>query len=142
MEVIEIFKAYKIEVVRTKIAEPLATFESATQVAEKYGYLEKYDREHVIRLDLDSQNRLVGEETVAIGTADMVALSPREIFRGALLNGAKSIIMLHNHPSGSLQFSKEDVEFYEAIKEAGKIIQIKVLDFLIIGEDGGHRSMV
>ena len=142
MEVMKIFKAYKIELVRTKIAEPLATFKSAAQVARKYEYLEKYDREHLIRLDLDSQNRLIGEETVAIGTSDMVALSPREIFRGALLNGAQSIILIHNHPSGSLEFSKEDNEFFSGIKEASEIMHIKLLDFLIIGEGGGHQSMV
>ena len=137
----KIFKAYKIEIVRTKIAEPLAKFDGPAQVAEKYSHLEQYDREHLIRLDLDSQNRVVGEETVAIGTSDMVALSPREIFRGALLSGAKGIILIHNHPSGSLEFSQDDIECYKKIRSAGELMQIKLLDFIIIGENGEYKSM-
>jgi DNA repair protein RadC len=133
--------SYKIELVRTKIAEPKTTFDNPAAVAREYAWLEKYDREHLIRLDLDTQNRLIGEETVAIGTSDMVALSPREIFRGALLSGAKGIILIHNHPSGRMEFSDEDLACYKGIQEAGIIMGIKLLDFIIIGETGDYKSM-
>ena len=136
----EIVRAYRLEVIRTKIAEPEAPLDSPRKVAQRYAYLEKYDREHLIRLDLDNQNRLIGEETVAIGTADASLLSPRELFKGALLNGAIRIIILHHHPSGNPEPSSEDRVVEEKLVEAGEILGVPVMDFLIIGEDGKYWS--
>ena len=71
----------------------------------------------------------------------MVALSPREIFRGALLSGAKGIILIHNHPSGSLEFSRDDIGCYEKIRSAGELLQINLLGFIIVGGNGDYKPM-
>jgi len=140
-EVETIVKAYRLEVIRTKISEPASPMNSPDAVAERYRHLEKFDREHMIRLDLDNRNRLIGEETVSVGTADSAIISPREIFRGALLNGARKIILLHNHPSGDSSPSKEDIDVKRKLTEAGEMIDIPVMDFIIIGENGAYRSI-
>ena len=134
------FKAYRLEVVRTRIAQPRHSFNSSVEVAKRYCHLAGRDREHLIRLDLDSRNRLIGEETVSIGTADSSLVSPREVFKGAILNGAIHIIVLHNHPSGGIEPSDEDRRVLECLQDAGKLLGIPLLDFLIIGEDGRYWS--
>jgi DNA repair protein RadC len=133
-------QAYRLEVVRTKIAEPTATMHSPGVVGRRYAYLQKFDRERVIRLDLDNKNRVIGEETVAIGIGEAATMSPREVFRGALLNGATRVIVLHNHPSGDPAPSAEDRKIARTLRAAGRLLAIRVLDFVIIGEDGRYWS--
>lgn len=137
----EIVRAYRLEVVRTRIAEPGPAVNSPDVVAKRYAHLERFDRERLIRLDLDNQNRLIGEETVSIGTADAAIMSPREVFRGALLSGATRIIVLHNHPGGDPAPSKEDHVVAEKLRQAGGLLDIPMLDFVIIGENGQYRSL-
>jgi len=133
-------QAYRLEVVRTKIAEPTAAMNSPGVVGRRYAYLQKFDRERVIRLDLDNKNRVIGEETVAIGIGEAAIMSPREVFRGALLSGATRVIVLHNHPSGDPTPSSEDQEIVRTLRAAGRLLAIPVLDFVIIGEDGRYWS--
>ena len=114
---------------------------SPSVVAKRYAHLERYDRERLIRLDLDNQNRVIGEEVVSIGIAEGAMVSPREIFRGAILNGASRIIIVHNHPSGDPEPSGDDFEVKETLTEAGKLLAVPVVDFVIIGEGGRYRSV-
>ena len=111
-EVIGIVGAYRLEIVRTRLKE----------TASRYAYLEKYDRERLIRVDVDNHNRVVGEEIVAIGTVNATLVSPREVFKGAILNSATSIIVIHNHPIGQVEPSADDEEINEKLKEAGELL--------------------
>jgi len=138
--VVFIVKSYRLELIKTKIAEPAPPANSSKEVAKRYRSLEKYDREHLVRLDLDNRNRIIGEETISIGTAEMALVSPRELFKGALLNNAVRIILIHNHPSGSAEPSFEDKKIENALRDAGEILGIQVMDFVIIGEDGWYWS--
>jgi len=138
--VVFIVKSCRLELIKTKIAEPAPPVNSSNEVAKRYRSLEKYDREHLVRLDLDNRNRIIGEETISIGTAEMAIVSPRELFKGALLNNAVRIILIHNHPSGSAEPSFEDRKIEEALRDAGEILGIQVMDFVIIGEDGWYWS--
>ena len=133
-------QAYRLEVVRTKIAEPTAAMNSPDAVGRRYAYLQKFDRERVIRLDLNNKNCVIGEETVAIGISEAAIMSPREVFRGALLSGATRVIVLHNHPSGDPTPSAEDREIGRTLRAAGRLLAIPLLDFVIIGEDGRYWS--
>ena len=133
-------RAYKLEVVRRRIAEPSAELNSSDETARRYAHLEKYDRERLIRVDLDSQNRVIGEEVVSIGTVNSTLVSLREVFKGAILNNAVRVILVHNHPSGNTEPSSEDEEVNGKLKEAGELLGIPVVDFVIIGEDGRYWS--
>ena len=75
-----------------------------------------------------------------IGTAEAALISPREVFRGALLSGATRVIILHNHPGGNPAPSAEDENVAEKLRQAGELLAIQVLDFVIIGENGRYWS--
>jgi DNA repair protein RadC len=118
----------------------LRLYPSADLLCDRLGYLEQYDRERLIRVDLESQNRAIGEEVVSIGTVNSTLVSPREVFKGAILNNAVRIILVHNHPSGNTEPSSEDEEVNKTLREAGQLLGIPVIDFVIIGEDGRYWS--
>ena len=133
---------YRIELVRTRIAEPSEELSGPAAVARFCGDLPSLDREHLVRLDLDCRCQVIGRETVHIGTADSVVLSPREIFRGALLSGATQVVVVHNHPSGSPEPSGEDRVVQKRLRKAGEMLEIELTDFVILGEGGRYWSAV
>lgn len=92
------------------------------------------DREILIALHLDTKKQLIAEETISVGTLNSSLVHPREVFRKAIKNGADSIILLHNHPSGDPVPSPEDIEVTRKLKEVGQLVGIPVLDHLVFGE--------
>lgn len=84
---------------------------------------------------LDSSNRIIDIEDTATGTVNHAMPIVREIIHSALQKFAVSIICVHNHPSGAITPSNGDVVFTEELMQAGKIMRVKVLDHLIIGDD-------
>ena len=70
-----------------------------------------------------------------MGTINRSCVHPREIFKYAYLNSASSIICIHNHPSGNILPSKEDIRFTKAIKEIGDTFGIPVIDHIIVGDE-------
>jgi DNA repair protein RadC len=84
-------------------------------------------------LMLDRKNRLKGWQTVSTGTATACLAHPREIFRAAIVASAAAVICLHNHPSGDPAPSAADVQLTRQIREAGKAVDIPVLDHVIRG---------
>lgn len=106
-----------------------------------YDMLHDKDREHFVILMLDTKNRVIGVNTVSIGILDSALVSPREVFKAAMLCNAASIIVCHNHPSGDPTPSQEDKRVTERLSEAGKILAIELLDHLVIGEAGTFRSI-
>ncbi|MEM8779948.1 MAG: DNA repair protein RadC [Cyanobacteria bacterium P01_G01_bin.49] len=89
---------------------------------------------------LDVKNRLIGTQVITIGTATETLVPPREIFREAMRQGATRIIVAHNHPSGNLEPSPEDIELTEQLLEAASFLDIPILDHLILGE-GNFKSL-
>lgn len=88
---------------------------------------------------LDSNNRIIDIEDAAIGTVNHAIPIVREIIHSALQKFAVSIICAHNHPSGNITPSAEDKKFTKELSDAGKLMEIKVMDHIIIG-DGGYCS--
>lgn len=84
---------------------------------------------------LNSASKIFREVVVSQGTLNSSLVHPREVFKTAISESAASIVLLHNHPSGNTIPSKEDLHITRQIKEAGDIINIKVLDHIIIGEN-------
>ena len=89
---------------------------------------------------LNTKNHIVGVMEVTRGTLDSSLVHPREVFRGAILHNAASIILCHNHPSGDSAPSREDMKVTERIKQAGKVLGIDLLDHVIIG-NGEYTSI-
>ena len=94
------------------------------------------DREIFLSVMLTARNHLIGVETVSIGSVNAAMLSPREVFKGALLANAVSIILCHNHPSGDLSPSEEDIKITKRLIEVGELLGVKVLDHLIVSDQG------
>ena len=90
-------------------------------------------QEIVCEIMLNTKNHIVGVMEVTRGTLDSSLVHPREVFRGAILHNAASIILCHNHPSGDSAPSREDMKVTERIKQAGKVLGIDLLDHVIIG---------
>jgi DNA repair protein RadC len=94
------------------------------------------DREHFVVLLLDRKNRLIGVNTVSIGSLTASVVHPREVFKPAILANAAAIICGHNHPSGDPQPSQEDRLITRRLVLAGEAVGIRILDHIIIGEQG------
>jgi len=84
---------------------------------------------------LDSNNRVMDIANAATGTVNQAAPIVREIIHGALQKFAVSIICVHNHPSGNITPSTEDKKFTKELKVAGGLMQIKVIDHVIVGDN-------
>ncbi|MGL4538107.1 MAG: JAB domain-containing protein [Cetobacterium sp.] len=84
---------------------------------------------------LSSSNRLIGEETLFRGTIDRSVVYPRLIVERALKHPTKGIIFAHNHPSGDLKPSRKDIELTNELKDLLEVLDIRLLDHLIIGEN-------
>ena len=93
------------------------------------------DREHFVALHLDGKHRVVSAEVVSVGTLTSSLVHPREVFKGAILANSAAIICAHNHPSGDVQPSVEDRQVFDRLKEAGELLGISLLDFLIVSEE-------
>ena len=89
-------------------------------------------QEHLITLSLDGANGLIKKRVVSIGTLNASLVHPREVFAEPLTDRAASIIVIHNHPSGTLEPSDADKAITQRLKEAGKLLGINLVDHVII----------
>jgi DNA repair protein RadC len=85
---------------------------------------------------LDSAGKFINSEIITRGTLDTSLVHPREVFKSAIKHAAASIIVLHNHPSGQLMPSREDIKVTNQLADAGKLMEIPVQDHLIITRTG------
>jgi len=92
------------------------------------------EQEHFQVLYLDTRNRLLGSDTVYVGSLNASHIRVGEIFRNAIKRNCAAIIVAHNHPSGDPSPSPEDVDVTRQLIEAGDLLSIEVLDHLIIGQ--------
>jgi len=83
----------------------------------------------------------MGFEIITEGILNASIVHAREVFRGAILQSCANIIVAHNHPSGNMECSTEDISLTKKLVEAGKIIDIAVFDHIIFG-DGTYTSFV
>ncbi len=98
-----------------------------------HNVLKDMDREVVAVVNLDSKNRPINYSIVSIGALNYSCVYVPNVFKAAILSNADSIILLHNHPSGDVTPSKEDLSITEMLVKASKVIQIKIVDHIIIG---------
>ena len=95
--------------------------------------LNRRTEEYVYMVAFNNQMLPVGVFEISHGTVNASMITPREIFLRALLVGAVSIAIVHNHPSGTLNPSKEDINVYRRVKNSGEMLGISVVDSIIIG---------
>lgn len=93
------------------------------------------EQEHLMAIFLNNQNQIVDERVISIGTKNRSLASPSDILRYAVRCNASSIIVAHNHPSGSVAPSGNDREFTRTIMECCKLFEIVLLDHVVVGRD-------
>jgi DNA repair protein RadC len=93
------------------------------------------NKEHFGIAILDTKNQIISIENISIGTLNASIVHPRDVFKVAIKKNANSIILIHNHPSGDITPSSEDISITNRLVDAGDLIGIKVLDHIIIGDN-------
>ncbi|MCJ1661951.1 DNA repair protein RadC [Staphylococcus sp. NRL 18/288] len=91
-------------------------------------------QEHFVALFLNSKNVVIKEEIIYKGTLNSSVIHPREVYNAAIRASSNAIIVVHNHPSGDVTPSKEDIATTIRLKECGHILGIDLLDHIIIGD--------
>ena len=111
-------------------------FDSPLSIADYYmESMRHLNRENMLLIMLNVRLELIAEEKIAIGTANEAVYSVREVFNLALKKDAVNIILLHNHPSGDATPSNADKVTTRKLVDAGKIVGIKLIDHIIIGDN-------
>lgn len=123
----------KLKIERTKITSPESI---SALLMEEMRYLKK---EYFKIVLLDTKNNILVVKDISVGCLNSTVVHPREVFVEAIRYSSASIILVHNHPSGEVEPSEEDKNITKRIIECGKIIGIKILDHIIIG-NGIHFS--
>ncbi len=131
------------EVALTYVGEPVETGAQLTEPKHVRDLIVRHfgheTRERFIAVHLDGRHRPIGFTTVSLGTLTASLVHPRETFRAGIQQGAASIILAHNHPSGDPTPSPEDRAVTDRLVEAGRLLGIKVLDHIVIGD--GYVSL-
>jgi DNA repair protein RadC len=99
------------------------------------------DKEHFWVIGLSVKMSILYIELVSLGTLTASLIHPRETYRRAIARGAASIACAHNHPSGDLEPSRNDLQITEQLRAAGEIVGIKLIDHIIVSNDGGFLSV-
>jgi DNA repair protein RadC len=112
----------------------------AAVVSALSGELMYQSQERFAVVLLDVKNQIIGTKVITIGTATETLVHPREIFREVVKQGATRLIVAHNHPTGSLQPSHEDIHLTEQLLQGATYLAIPLLDHLILG-NGNYQSL-
>jgi len=89
-------------------------------------------KEHMVAFYLDTQQKLIERRVVSVGTLDASLLHPREVFEPALQLSAAGVVLAHNHPSGNLEPSDEDIAITKRIADAGDLLGITLIDHIVV----------
>ncbi|MDA8106102.1 MAG: hypothetical protein M0Z71_12085 [Nitrospiraceae bacterium] len=123
-----------------KISDPGKLAEIMSSILRGEDEIDR-DKEHFWVIGLSVKLSILYIELVSLGTLTSALIHPREAFRRAIAKGAASIACVHNHPSGDLEPSSDDVKVTEKLRDAGEIVGIKLIDHIIIANDGGFMSI-
>lgn len=118
---------------QASVEQPLF-IRSPKDVADRMADMQHIAQEEIRTVFLNTKNGIIAERTITKGTINASLVAPREVFHRAVKLMAASIILVHNHPSGDPSPSQEDIELTRKMAEAGKVMDIAVLDHVIIGQ--------
>jgi DNA repair protein RadC len=110
-----------------------------TDAADIYAHLREYTlrkQEYFLAITLDGASRIITTRTVFIGTLNQSLVHPREVFADAICDRAAGIIIAHNHPSGTCEPSRADIQITQRLKEVAQLVGIELLDHVILTKVG------
>jgi DNA repair protein RadC len=134
-------KELKVTFTRKRVDDDLLNkpIQSSRQVYELFRDMQDETKEKVVVLHLNPQLEVLSYEVASMGTAVHAVIEPVEVFRNAMLARASSLVVVHNHPSGNCTPSQADVNVALRMHELGKLHDMIVQDFIVIG-DGDFYS--
>ncbi|EJR08205.1 DNA repair protein RadC [Bacillus wiedmannii] len=138
----KIFEIVRIKQVITELEDGRFVIHSpsdARHLASKL--IGEDDREIFLVMCLNTKNQVVAVHRCHVGALNYTVVHAREVFKSAILNNSASIIVAHQHPTGNIYPSREDIEVSKKLVEAGKILGIEVLDSLIVNHTTDFYSM-
>lgn len=113
-----------------------AVYLKPRDVWEELRDIREQKKEHFVVFFLDTRNQELKRDIVSIGTLNYNLVHPREVFEPAVKNLAAGVIVAHNHPSGCLEPSDEDISLTKRLSEAGRLLGIELLDHVIVAKGG------
>jgi len=125
-----------LEFARRRSAKGLLVIQKAQDVLPLIMPIADKKQEHFLCLSLNGANEVIGNRVVTVGLLNSSQVHPREVFAEVISDRAASVILAHNHPSGVLKPSPEDITINQQLIDAGKILGITVLDHIIITKKG------
>jgi DNA repair protein RadC len=132
-----------VNIIMVVLRHSTITIRDAQDVAKVFQDLLKLeetidqDKEHFYVMHVNSRQQINLVELVAIGTLDHAEIHPRETFRRAVIEGSYSIIVAHNHPTGDVTPSEDDIKTTTKLHKAGEILNIPLLDHIIMSANDG-----
>lgn len=138
-------KRARVRIIETGLREVPAAGPKLRGTVDSAHFLQRFignrDREHFVVLQVNAKQEVLSAEVVAIGTLDASPVHPREVFKAAIIGNAAGIICGHNHPSGDASPSPEDYGVFSRLQQAGNLLGIPVIDFLVVSRDS-HKSLM
>lgn len=135
-------RVYEYEFRRKKVAETTASVRTPHDVARLAAeMIGDKESEHLIVLLMNSKNKVIGMERVYVGNVSAALVRVGELFRAAIRLNACGIVLAHNHPSGEVEPSPEDLHLTAEVIAAGRLLDIAVLDHVIVAEGGAFLSL-
>lgn len=129
------FNVYRVELVKEKEVEYRSVHASDEAAAIFRELIGNAAEEYMYCLGTDTRGNVVAAFEVSHGDVSGSIVHPREIFKRLVLANCSAFLVGHNHPSGSIAFSPEDISVTKRLKEAGELLGIKMLDHLVVTDD-------
>ena len=123
-----------VELKRDTWVYPEMKIESASDAVKAVKeLLQDMDREIVVCINIAASGRVINASVCSVGTSNMALISPAGILKTSILSGANSLLMIHNHPSGSCHPSQDDFNTAKRIATVSALMDLRLLDFIVIG---------
>lgn len=133
--------SFQITSTAARVKEPTGpTTNTPEDIADFLADIADLAQEAFFTLTMNTRNQVIDRHMVTLGTLNSSLVHPREVFRPAFTDGAAAIVIAHNHPSGDPGPSREDIVITKRLVEAGKTLEIEVLDHVIIGRPAEGRA--
>lgn len=120
------------ELARRRLLQESVVVHKADDVLPLISYIADKKQEYFLCVSLNGANEVIGNRVITVGLLNTSQVHPREVFVDAISDRAASVILAHNHPSGALEPSPDDIATTRQLVDAGKILGIPVLDHIII----------
>ena len=138
-----IFKKYDVRLIqehsgRYDLDKKITSSTQAAEICRQLYDMHELSYEKMVMLTLNTRHQVIGCFEVSRGTVDESAIYPREIATRALLTNAKAVILAHNHPSGSTNPSKADINVTRKVKDVLEMLGINLLDHIIVAHDNTY----